>query len=83
MGLGLIFSQVIFLLALLNRYGIGPILRFSIFTIGVHEQSYIAHAIEYAAGWHDQDITSSSPGVIDHNAKILCIVSLVQFFRLL
>ena len=30
--------------------------------IGVHEQSYIAHAIEYAAGWHDQVQYNQSGG---------------------
>ena len=28
--------------------------------IGVHEQSYIAHAIEYAAGWNDAENLTQS-----------------------
>ena len=47
--------------------------------IGVHEQSYIAHAIEYAAGWHDQ-VQNPSGGNANYftNYKMLILMILVQ-----
>ena len=48
--------------------------------IGVHEQSYIAHAIEYAAGWHDQVQNNPSGGNANYftSYKMSILMILVQ-----
>ena len=46
---------------------------------GVHEQSYIAHAVEFAAGWHE-NISSGHNRQNDIHSDLFSFIILVQFF---
>ena len=47
--------------------------------LGVHEQSYIAHAIEYAAGWNNADHIAQSRAMAI-GALVLTQINLVFLF---
>ena len=48
----------------------------------VHEQSYIAHAVEFAAGWHE-NISSGHNRQNDIHTDLFRFMFLVQFYYLL
>ena len=55
---------------------------FTFVFIGVHEQSYIAHAIEYAAGWTDAENITQSQALAIAAGIYICLFVVSSLFTI-
>ena len=55
---------------------------FTFVFIGVHEQSYIAHAIEYAAGWTDVENITQSQALAIAAGIYVCLFVVSSLFTI-